>query len=919
MDIITKIANGILYAGLTPEEYNSIEKNFKKVNERILLWMSATFSILFLGLWSIAMTMGNSLGHAWILAVAAAVSAVIMVITKIIGAGNYIIIQALMYIFCISMYITGILIDGVLYTGNVATCIIALTVILPLAFSDRPIVAGGLAVAASVSYIIVSFFEKTATIWLDDATRLVAISVIGLILNILLNKFKATSMLYEFQNDKIQTALEQRSRELMAIHVALNSGDWSITLDDDGDVTGYEWSNESCRLLGYRDYESAKGTYGQWIERINPDDLENIIAAFSLAISDEKNDKNIDVEFRIKDASDEFKWFRVVGRIMRNSVGKPVSAWGLLIDVNQKRIDEGNILRQLAMVEALSKEYKDVFVVNIEADRSITVKLDGKMISDYGAHVRKYSGAWERYVDKYVHPDDAERVLATFNSQNVLKELKEKGEIVCTYRAIIDGTVSYLQANYLYVEASESYDSFIVAGYRNIDGIVAAEEEYKRNLDAAISEANETKEVLSLVEIDDLTGVYTRQAFLKRARDLIDSNPTIEYDLTITDFEDFKLINDQFGTKMGDGILRWFGKYIAEQLGDDILIGRYGGDQFAFLTNHKDSKEVGHTVIWDISGKRTPQSLPEVVVKAGVYISINPELAVSVMCDRAHMALHSIKHHYEKHWAVYDDEIKKQVDKKRRIELSMFDAVSNEQFKVYYQPKHDAKTGALVGAEALLRWVHPEYGFLSPGDFIPLFEKNGFITEADRYVWNRTCNNLKRWEEEGLDTVPVSVNVSRMDFLHRDFFEQLDIMADNAQVGKDKIHIEVTETLMMDEIESLADMLSNFKSKGYKIELDDFGVGYSSINILSVLPVDTVKLDMSFMKHFKDEKKSKILSSCIDLSHKLGLETISEGVETEEQLDVLNSMGVDTIQGYYFSKPLPETEFEEYLKNHMNK
>lgn len=914
MEIFTKIGNSIIYAGLNAEDYNSIEKKFKQTNGKILMWMSVTIAVLFLGLWAIGMGVGNNLPHIWVLLMTACVSALFAVVTKIVGAGNYKIIQAMTYLFSIFMYAVGILIDGVFFAESTAACMAALVVILPLAFSDRPIITGGLSFVAIILFVTNTYFVKPLDAWLDDVMRLTAVGGVSFVLNVLLNKFKTTSMFFEYRNNKIQAMLEQKSREFMAVHTALKSGDWSVFLDEDGDVNGYEWSNEACRLLGYRDFESVKGSFGQWVEKIHPDDRDRLFDAFRQTVADTKNDRNFDAEFRIKNASGRYLWFRIVGRAIRNSVGKATTMWGLLIDINSKKSGEASVLRQLAMVEALSKEYKDVFIVNIEADRIITVKKDGEMITDFGAHVRQYKGTWEYYAGKYIHPEDVERVLATFESENAMRVLKKNGELVCTYRVIQNDVLHHFQAVYLYIAGTEAYDPFIVSGYRNIDSIVEAEEELKRNLNAAISEANETKEALSLVEIDDLTGVYTRQAFLRHAREIIDSNPDNSYDLTITDFEDFKIVNDQFGTKMADELLCWFGKYLGEKLGEEALIGRYSGDQFAVLTNNKDTEKIGQIVLDDICGRRKPESLPEVVVKIGVYFEVNRDTDVSVMCDRAHMALSSVKHHYGMHWAKYDEDIKRQMEKQRHIELSMHQAVTDNQFKVYYQPKHDAKTGKLIGAEALLRWVHPEYGFMSPAEFIPLFEKNGFITEADTYVWNSVCNDIKTWEQNGMSPVPVSVNVSRMDFLHGDFFSNLDRVVDNTEIDKKLLHIEITETLIMDEIDTFADTLSEFKEKGYSIELDDFGAGYSSLGVLNALPIDVVKLDMSFMRQFKDAKKAKILASCIELSKNLGLKTISEGVETKEQLDVLNDMGIDSIQGYYYSKPLPQDEFIQYME-----
>lgn len=266
--------------------------------------------------------------------------------------------------------------------------------------------------------------------------------------------------------------------------------------------------------------------------------------------------------------------------------------------------------------------------------------------------------------------------------------------------------------------------------------------------------------------------------------------------------------------------------------------------------------------------------------------------------------------------AKYEEKLLIEHERKERIEECMREALENNQFRVYYQPKHDANTGELTGAEALIRWEHPEYGFMSPGEFIPIFEDNGFITEVDNFVWKKTCENLHKWIEKGLNVVPVSINASKLDFMRPDFFEKLNKASTEMDVPSGLLHIEVTESLFSDQIEELVDILSKCQENGYKIELDDFGSGYSSLNTLSILPLDVVKMDMSLVKAITDFKSMRVFSACINLARSLGLKTVSEGVETKEQMWAIRELGGDVIQGYYYSKPLSEEDFEKYLSTH---
>lgn len=915
MSIVRKFIRGLMYAGLDEEDYKLIKYDFIKANERILLWLSIAMSFT-MGIIGILVSVFDntvSVGVTYLLC--AAVNVVIAITIAILGNRSLKAVQALSYLFSIALYATTIYSEAFYLPKYPSVAFVIFVVSLPAAFSARPIVTSGMAGIASTAYLVVTYITKPYSIWMTDLYNLIAFGIIGFTLNLLLNKFKTGEMLLEHQNYRMRQVLESRNRELQAINVVLKSGDMNILLDEDGHVCGADISNECCRLLGYRDADDMQGGFAGWYDKIHDDDRDNVVAAFKEVIEDTTQKKSVDTEFRARGKDGNYMWLRMVARVIRDNDNKPVSIWGLLIDIRNKKIAERSLLLELSIVETLSRDYRDVFVVNLDADTTTTVKVNGKMVDNFEQHMRKYSGTWEAYAAKYIHPDDSERVIKTFAPDILRNELREKGEIVCNYRVVIDNIIQHFQVKYFYVPGSDLFDEFIVSGYRNIDSIVAVEEEYQRNLQAAITEANETREVLSAVEIDNLTGTYTRQAFLKRAKDILDTNQFVSYDLLITDFEDFKLINDHYGTKMGDDLLAWFGKRIREAVGELVLVGRYSGDQFVVLI--EDSILRGNDDIRSrISGNIQAPGLPMVTVKNGLYCNVNHDQAITVLCDRAHMALSSIKHKYGQDYALYDENIKKQMEIQRAIERSMHKAIEEGQFRVYYQPKHNSATDEIVGAEALIRWEHPEYGFMSPGEFIPLFEKNGFITEADCFVWEKTCENIRKWRDKGLKSIPISVNASKIDFLHENFLTRLDKAAEKEGIPKDLLHVEVTETLMTDEVEALAETLNDFKNKGYKIELDDFGVGYSSLNILSALPIDVVKLDMSFMRHFKDIKKSKILEACITLAKNLGLKTVSEGVETREQIDMLNDMGIDSVQGYYYSKPLPEEEFVQYLERY---
>ena len=433
-----------------------------------------------------------------------------------------------------------------------------------------------------------------------------------------------------------------------------------------------------------------------------------------------------------------------------------------------------------------------------------------------------------------------------------------------------------------------------------------------------IIELKENAENGSMSELDALTGLYTRQAFFRHAEKIISENPDFKFIITISELEGIKLLNEKDGKQAGDSKLKAVANFLRNSGDPCLLAGRFSGDQFVALFRQDDDFEKGISMD-DVSGvlvTSPSEGVEEVRMRFAIYENVEHDVPVSVICDRALLALQTIRGKYGKRMAKYEEKLLIEHERKERIEECMREALENNQFRVYYQPKHDANTGELTGAEALIRWEHPEYGFMSPGEFIPIFEDNGFITEVDSFVWKKTCENLHKWIEKGLNVVPVSINVSKLDFMRPDFFEKLNKASTEMDVPSGLLHIEVTESLFSDQIEELVGILSKCQENGYKIELDDFGSGYSSLNTLSILPLDVVKMDMSLVKAITDFKSMRVFSACINLARSLGLKTVSEGVETKEQMWAIRELGGDVIQGYYYSKPLSEEDFEKYLITH---
>lgn len=424
---------------------------------------------------------------------------------------------------------------------------------------------------------------------------------------------------------------------------------------------------------------------------------------------------------------------------------------------------------------------------------------------------------------------------------------------------------------------------------------------------------------------DSLTGLYSKNKFFSEARQLIDSHPDVEFVFIRMDIDRFKLINSFFGNANGDRLL----KYVAENTRSfckDVpltVFGRVEADVFGVVTpfqGYELSKEIIEFTIANINKKNTSYNI---VFVYGMYVVEDRKLPIAQMCDRAAMAAKTVKGNYIKSYAYYDENMRLALENEQNIINEMSDALANGQFMPYYQPKYDVRTNRPVGAEALARWIHPTKGFISPGVFIPIFEKNGFISKLDFYMWECVCKQLKEWKERGIPLFPVSVNVSRVNLYNPNLVDLIVDLLKKYDVDPKYFNLEITESVYTDENIMIDDVTNKLHEKGFTILMDDFGSGYSSLNVLKDVQVDVLKLDMKFMFKAKYEGRAEtIIASVVRMAKWLNIPIIAEGVDKREQVEFLRGLGCEYIQGFYFAKPMPVEEYEaliskqeEYISN----
>ena len=410
---------------------------------------------------------------------------------------------------------------------------------------------------------------------------------------------------------------------------------------------------------------------------------------------------------------------------------------------------------------------------------------------------------------------------------------------------------------------------------------------------------------------DSLTGLYTKEYLYELISKTLSEPQTCKYYVIFVDVNNFKIVNDVFGTDFGDYALKYIAKWIAESSKPTWIYGRLGGDTFGGLVPVEDfdSERVERELsAFDIKDRTKEHRL---LIHFGVYEVTEENLEVSVMFDRAHLAINRIKDDYNVHIAYYDEKIRNGVVMDQLLAAQLSDAIETRQIVPYLQPIVDNK-GRVLGAEALARWHHPTEGFMSPDRFIPVLERNGMIADVDLHIWRCSCEILKRWQERNVDMF-ISINISPKDFYFMNVPDKLIGLINEFGIKPSRLRIEITETVMIGDVDNRMEDINRLRKFGFIIEMDDFGSGYSSLNLLQDMPVDVLKIDMAFLRKAEDNPKAEmILYNIIAMAKDLEITSLTEGVESQYQFEQLSRMGCKLFQGYHFSKPIPVEEFERY-------
>ena len=414
------------------------------------------------------------------------------------------------------------------------------------------------------------------------------------------------------------------------------------------------------------------------------------------------------------------------------------------------------------------------------------------------------------------------------------------------------------------------------------------------------------REVVKMFSSDKNPKLYSA-----RCARVIKENPDKNIAFIQFDIERFKLINEKYGVETGDNLLQFINDSLALVCTDEQPFCRLTADVFMIVTVF-ETKETLIEFIRKIESMLCGYQGMEYRLVFGVSIVEDRTLHTRRHGDNASLVRQLIKGNALENIGFFESNMKADLRKKQSIEDDMHKALLNGEFVMYLQPKHSIKTGRIIGAEALARWLHPVNGMVSPADFIPVFEQNGFIVKLDKFIWEEACKRIRSWINDGIPPVPISVNISR-EYIHTfDVISTLQALIQKYDIPISLLELEITESL--DNV-GVEDIVKQMKNAGFKMLMDDFGSGYSSLNMLKSTPFDVLKIDKSFLDEFMDSSRGrKIIEHTISMSRDIGLDIIAEGVETVEQAMFLSQCGCDSAQGFYYSKPLPPAEFDKRLR-----
>ena len=544
-----------------------------------------------------------------------------------------------------------------------------------------------------------------------------------------------------------------------------------------------------------------------------------------------------------------------------------------------------------------------IIEINLDSGTSTTLRNEEEKY-----HIPEISNVTKQVVLQIlrdsIHPEDGSRYMAFWDEADMIERILQSSNKVITEefrQKKLDGTWGWVRQEMRFKENTQG--AIVLCSITDID-------EEKKMDEELIQEIEKTR------RIDRLTGLLRAKVFYREVDEFIQKNSTENWAMISVDLEHFKLYNHWYGWEAGDKYLM----DVATRLNGVITVlkgyaGYMGGDNFAIFIKHRP-EFIQHMIdeidAFISADPRRTGFLPNL----GFYfLEADEKINASAMYDCAVMAMNTVKGNYGQRYGIYDKSMIQQIDREMSILTDVQRGIDEKEFVLYMQPQVHVPTGKITGAETLVRWKHKKKGMISPGVFIPVLEKNGFITYLDRYIWEEVCAWQRSRIDRGLPLLPVSVNVSRRDAYSIDLVKCFEELTSKYDIPHSCIKIEITESTYAEDDAKIGKIAENLRAAGFAVYLDDFGSGYSSLNMLKNVYVDALKIDMQFldMNEANARKGESIMESVVNMARILRIPIIVEGAETEKQINSLSSMGCRYVQGFYYYKPMPLDEFEQLL------
>ncbi|MDD7177780.1 MAG: bifunctional diguanylate cyclase/phosphodiesterase [Lachnospiraceae bacterium] len=565
--------------------------------------------------------------------------------------------------------------------------------------------------------------------------------------------------------------------------------------------------------------------------------------------------------------------------------GAPESAIGIIENPDEKTVSA-------EMVRALSDDYHSIYYIDFDKNQVVPYRLSEDIEKEYGAFFRsrpEYGAAISRYISRTVMPEDREEMMRACSVTNLREHFAEGKVFVHDFRAVRNDKTAFCRMKAVNLSADGTLHKAIF-GFSDIS-------------------KEKTRELERYAYIDPVTGGDNYVRFKKKLAEKTKRGYIVSMDI-----HSFKVVNSICGTTKGDEILREIWHCIEKNIRGNDLAAHINADHYIIFYEEMDKAAVSERLemLTIQLGKRSvelnvPQQLPYFGVSAW-----EPDNKIEQIYNEANIARHEIKERKDINHAFFSQEDASRILQEKQMEDAFETSIRNHRFEVWYQPKYNPDTEQLVGAEALVRWRDMDGNLVSPAVFIPLFERNGMIRYLDEYVFRTVCTQQKKWNDEGRRVIPVSVNLSRASLYFQNVVERYQKIAADVGVDPAYVPIEITETAALDD-KSIRMLADRFYEAGFPLHIDDFGSGYSSFATLNIMHFDTLKLDKSLIDYIGNYGGDRLLEHTIALAKELGMHVTAEGVENETQVAFLQKLNCDSIQGFYYSRPLPLEEFAKRI------